>query len=115
MLFRSTVTRDVIITVIGNSPTLAGSGFVTPPAGKVGQPYRQYVTSSGASRSAADPVSFNATGLPRGLSFATAADRQMGLLTGTPEIGSQGAYSVKFYIANPKGYIVQSATMIIQP
>ena len=108
-----TVTRDVIITVVGGSPTLAGSGFVTPPAGKVGQAYRQYVTSSGASRSAADPVSFNATGLPLGLSFATAADRQMGLITGTPT--QAGTYSVKHYIANPKGYIVQTATMIIQP
>jgi hypothetical protein len=107
------VTRDLIITVIGTSPTLAGSGFVTPPAGKVGQPYRQYVTSSGASRSAADPVSFNASGLPPGLTFASAADRQMGLLTGTPT--KAGTYSVKFYIANPKGYIVQNATMTVEP
>jgi hypothetical protein len=81
----------------------------------VGQAYRQYVTASGVGRSSADPVSFNATGLPLGISFATAADRQMGLLTGTPAIGSQGTYSVKFYIANPKGYIVQNATMTIQP
>ena len=107
--------RDIVITVVGSSPTVAGSGFVTPPAGKVGRSYRQYVTRSGVGRSAADPVSFNATGLPSGISFATAADRQMGLLTGTPAIGSQGTYSVKFYIANPKGYIVQKATMIIQP
>jgi hypothetical protein len=105
--------RDVIITVVDKAPTVAGCGFVTPPSGKVGQAYRQYVTRSGASRSAADPVSFNATGLPLGLSFATAADRQMGLITGTPT--QAGTYSVKHYIANPKGYIVQTATMIIQP
>jgi len=107
--------RDIVITVVGSSPTVAGSGFVSPAAGKVGQAYRQYVTASGVGRSSADPVSFNATGLPLGISFATAADRQMGLLTGTPAIGSQGTYSVKFYIANPKGYIVQNATMTIQP
>jgi len=108
-----TVTRDVIITVVNQAPTVAGSGFVTPPSGKVGQAYRQYVTRSGAGRSAADPVSFNATGLPLGLSFANPADCQMGLLTGIPT--KAGTYSVKFYIANPKGYIVQTATMIIQP
>jgi len=107
--------RDIVITVVGGSPSVAGSGFVSPAAGKVGQAYRQYVTASGVGRSSADPVSFNATGLPLGISFATAADRQMGLLTGTPAIGSQGTYSVKFYIANPKGYIVQNATMTIQP
>jgi len=108
-----TLSRDLVITVVGSSPTIAGSGFVTPPAGKVGQAYRQYITASGATRSAADPVSFNASGLPLGLSLATAADRQMGLITGTPT--QAGTYSVKFYIANPKGYIVQNATMIIQP
>jgi hypothetical protein len=37
----------------------------------------------------------------------------MGLLTGTPAIGTEGTYSVRYYIANPKGYIVQNATMII--
>jgi hypothetical protein len=37
----------------------------------------------------------------------------MGLLTGIPT--KAGTYSVNFYIANPKGYIVQNATMIIQP
>jgi len=105
------VSRDLVITVVGNLPTVAGSGFVSPAPGRVGQDYRQYVTSSGASRSAADPVSFNASGLPPGLSFATAADRQMGLLTGTPT--RTGTYAVKFYIANPKGYITQNATMII--
>ena len=107
-------TRDLIITVLNQAPTVAGCGFVTPPSGKVGQAYRQYVTSSGANRSPADPVSFNATGLPLGLSFkSSATDRQMGLLTGTPT--KAGTYSVKFYIANPKGCIVQNATMIIQP
>ena len=107
-------TRDLIITVIDQAPTVAGCGFVTPPSGKVGQAYRQYVTSSGANRSAAEPVSFNATGLPLGLSFAiSAADRQMGLLTGTPT--KAGTYSVKFYIANPKGYIVQNTTMTVEP
>jgi hypothetical protein len=108
-----TVTRDVLITVVGSSPTVAGSAFVAPPAGKVGQVYRQYVTKSGAARSSSDPVSFNATGLPLGLSFANAADCQMGLLTGIPT--KAGTYSVKFYIANPKGYIVQNAKMTIQP
>jgi hypothetical protein len=107
------VSRDLVITVVGNLPTVAGSGFVLPPAGRVGQDYRQYVTSSGAARSAADPVSFNASGLPPGLSFATAADRQMGLLTGRPT--QAGIYSVKFYIANPKGYITQNATLKILP
>ena len=105
--------RDVIITVVDKAPTVAGSSFVPPPSGKVGQTYRQYVTRSGVLRSPTDPVSFNATGLPLGLSFATAADRQMGLLTGTPAIGTEGTYSVRYYIANPKGYIVQNATMII--
>jgi hypothetical protein len=107
------VTRDLVITVVGSSPSAAGSGFVTPPAGQVGQAYRQYITASGAARSAADPVSFNASGLPLGLSFATAADRQMGLITGTPT--QAGTYAVKFYIANAKGYIIQNATMTILP
>ncbi|NBQ55494.1 MAG: hypothetical protein EBU36_02375, partial [Verrucomicrobia bacterium] len=107
------VTRDLVITVVGSSPSAAGSGFVTPPAGQVGQAYRQYITASGATRSAADPVSFNASGLPLGLSFATAADRQMGLITGTPT--QAGTYAVKFYIANPKAYIIQNATMTILP
>jgi hypothetical protein len=107
-------TRDLIITVLNQAPTVAGCGFVAPPSGKVGQAYRQYVTSSGANRSPADPVSFNATGLPLGLSFkSSATDRQMGLLTGTPT--KAGTYSVKFYIANPKGYIVQNATMTVEP
>jgi hypothetical protein len=107
-------TRDLIITVVNQAPTVAGCGFVAPPSGKVGQAYRQYVTSSGANRSPADPVSFNATGLPLGLSFkSSATDRQMGLLTGTPT--KAGTYSVKFYIANPKGYIVQNATMTVEP
>ena len=107
------VSRDLVIIVVGSSPTAAGSGFVTPPTGQVGQAYRQYITASGAARSAADPVSFNASGLPLGLSFATAADRQMGLITGTPT--QAGTYAVKFYIANPKGYITQNATMTILP
>ena len=107
------VSRDLVITVVGSSPSAAGSGFVTPPAGQVGQAYRQYITASGATRSAADPVSFNASGLPLGLSFATAADRQMGLITGRPT--QAGTYAVKFYIANPKGYITQNATMTILP
>ena len=107
------VSRDLVITVVGSSPSAAGSSFVTPPAGQVGQAYRQYITASGAARSAADPVSFNASGLPPGLSFATAADRQMGLITGTPT--QAGTYAVKFYIANPKGYITQNATMTILP
>jgi len=107
------VSRDLVITVVGSSPSSAGSGFVTPPAGQVGQAYRQYITASGAARSAADPVSFNASGLPPGLSFATAADRQMGLITGTPTQG--GTYAVKFYIANPKGFITQNANMTILP
>ena len=107
------VSRDLVITVVGTLPKVAGSGFVLPPAGQVGQDYRQYVTAAGATRSAADPVSFNASGLPPGLSFATAADRQMGLLTGTPT--KVGTYAVKFYIANPKGYITQNAIMTILP
>ena len=107
------MSRDLVITVVGSSPSVAGSDFVTPPTGQVGQAYRQYITASGATRSAADPVSFNASGLPPGLSLATAADRQMGLITGTPT--QAGTYAVKFYIANPKGYITQSATMTILP
>jgi hypothetical protein len=107
------VSRDLVITVVGSSPSAAGSGFVTPPTGQVGQAYRQYITASGAARSAADPVSFNASGLPLGLSLATAADRQMGLITGTPT--QAGTYAVKFYIANPKGYITQNVTFTILP
>jgi len=107
------VSRDLVISVVGSSPSLVGSGFVSPPNGQVGQAYRQYITASGATRSAADPVSFNASGLPPGLSLATAADRQMGLITGTPT--QAGTYSVKFYIANPKGYITQNAIITILP
>ena len=107
------VSRDLVITVVGSSPSVAGSGFVTPPTGQVGQAYRQYITATGAARSAADPVSFNASNLPPGLSLATAADRQMGLITGTPT--QAGTYAVKFYIANPKGYITQNATITILP
>jgi hypothetical protein len=107
--------RDLVITVVGSSPSVSGSGFIAPPLGRVRQAYREYITASGAARSPADPVSFNASGLPPGLSFATAADRQMGLLTGTPPLGSQGTYAVKFYIANPKGYITHNTTMTILP
>jgi hypothetical protein len=107
------VSRDLVITVVGSSPSVSGSGFVAPPSGRVLQSYRQYITASGAARSAADPVSFNASGLPPGLSFATPADRQMGLITGTPT--KVGTYAVKFYIANAKGYITQNATITILP
>jgi hypothetical protein len=102
------VSRDLVITVVGSSPTTKGSGFVTPPSGRVGQAYRQYVTSSGASRSAADPVSFNASGLPPGVSFATAADRQMGLLTGTPT--QAGTYSV--VVTSPGGAVSSLAAQL---
>ena len=105
--------RELVITVIGSLPSVSSVGFQAPPSGQVGQNYTGFITSAGNMRDPADPSAFNATGLPPGISFASAADRQLGKLTGTPT--TAGTYTVKFYIANARGYTTQTTTMTILP
>ena len=105
--------RELVITVIGSLPTAGTVGFQNPPPGQVGQSYTGYVTAAGASRNPADPSGFNAIGLPPGLSLASAADRQIGKISGTPT--RAGTFTMKFYIANARGYTIQTATMTILP
>ena len=105
--------RELVISVVGTLPTAAAVGLQNPPPGQVGQAYTGYITASGASRNPADPIALNATGLPPGLSLASAADRQLGKITGTPT--RAGTYAIKFYIANARGYTTQTGTMTILP
>jgi hypothetical protein len=105
--------RELVITVIGSLPTAASIGFQAPPPGQVGSSYTGYITTAENLRDPAHPSAFNATGLPPGISFASAADRQLGKLTGTPT--TAGTYTVKFYIANARGYTTQTSTMTILP
>jgi hypothetical protein len=105
--------RELVITVVGSLPSLATVGFQNPPPGQVGESYSEYITVSGASRDPADPCAFNATGLPPGLSFASAADSQMGKITGRPT--RDGTFTVKFFIANARGYTTHTTTMTILP
>jgi hypothetical protein len=105
--------RELVLTVVGTLPTAASAGFQAPPPGQVGQNYTGYVTAEGAARSPGDPNAFNAVGLPAGLSLASAADRQLGKISGVPT--RAGRYLVKFYIANVRGYTTQTVTMNILP
>jgi hypothetical protein len=105
--------RELVLTVVGTLPTAASAGFQAPPPGQVGQNYTGYVTAEGAARSPGDPNAFNAVGLPAGLSLASAADRQLGKISGVPT--RAGRYLVKFYIANVRGYTTQTVTMTILP
>lgn len=111
--FTQSTNRELVITVVGSLPSVATVGFQNPPPGQVGESYSEYITVSGASRDPADPCAFNATGLPPGLSFASAADSQMGKITGRPT--RDGTFTVKFFIANARGYTTHTTTMTILP
>jgi hypothetical protein len=104
-------TETLVIIVYDSKPTASSVGFTPPGTGRVGVPFSAYLT--GAARDVNDPVYFNATGLPAGLTFGSAAARQQGLITGTPTKG--GIYPVKVYIQNPKGYTTTTTTITILP
>ena len=104
-------TETLVITVHGARPTAGGTGVTAPGSGQVGVAFSAFLT--GAAPDINEPVYFNATGLPPGLSFANRAARQQGLITGTPT--RAGTYPVKIYIQNPKGYTTTTVTFIILP
>ena len=104
-------TETLVITVYGSKPSASSVGITPPGTGRVGVPFSTYLT--GAARDVNDPVYFNATGLPAGLTFGSAAARQQGLITGTPTRG--GIYPVKVYMQNPKGYTTTTLTITILP
>jgi hypothetical protein len=101
----------LVITVYDSKPSASSVGITPPGTGQVGVPFSTYLT--GAARDVNDPVYFNATGLPAGLTFGSAAARQQGLITGTPTKG--GIYPVKVYMQNPKGYTTTTLTITILP
>ena len=104
-------TETLVITVYDSKPSASSVGITPPGTGQVGVPFSTYLT--GAARDVNDPVYFNATGLPSGLTFGSAAARQQGLITGTPTKG--GIYPVKVYMQNPKGYTTTTLTITILP
>jgi len=104
-------TETLVITVYDSKPSASSVGITPPGTGRVGVPFSTYLT--GAARDVNDPVYFNATGLPAGLTFGNAAARQQGLITGTPTKG--GIYPVKVYMQNPKGYTTTTLTITILP
>jgi len=104
-------TETLVITVYDSKPSASSVGITPPGTGRVGVPFSTYLT--GAARDVNDPVYFNATGLPAGLTFGSAAARQQGLITGTPTKG--GIYPVKVYMQNPKGYTTTTLTITILP
>jgi hypothetical protein len=104
--------RETLVIRVYDSRASASSVGITPPGtGRVGVPFSAYLT--GAARDVNDPVYFNATGLPPGLTFGSAVARQQGLITGTPTKG--GTYPVKVYMQNPKGYTTTTLTITILP
>ncbi len=104
-------TETLVITVYDSKPSASSVGITPPGTGRVGVPFSAYLT--GAARNVNDPVYFNATGLPTGLTFGSAAARQQGLITGTPTKG--GIYPVKVYMQNAKGYTTTTLTITILP
>jgi len=104
-------TETLVITVYDSRPSASSVGITPPGTGRVGVPFSTYLT--GAARDVNDPVYFNATGLPAGLTFGSAAARQQGLITGTPTKG--GIYPVKVYMQNAKGYTTTTLTITILP
>lgn len=104
-------TETLVITVYDSKPSVSSVGITPPGTGRVGVPFSAYLT--GAARDVNDPVYFNATGLPTGLTFGSAAARQQGLITGTPTKG--GIYPVKVYMQNPKGFTTTTLTITILP
>ena len=104
-------TKTLVINVYGSRPTAGGVGLTPPGTGRVGVPFSAYLT--GAARDVNDPVYFNATGLPKGLTFGSAAARQQGLITGTPT--QAGTFTIKVYIQNAKGYTTTTTKFTILP
>jgi hypothetical protein len=103
--------ENLEIRVYGSKPSASSVGITPPGTGRVGVPFSAYLT--GAARDVNEPVYFNATGLPAGLTFGSTAARQQGLITGTPTKG--GIYPVKVYMQNPKGYTTTTITITILP
>jgi len=104
-------TKTLVINVYGSRPTASSVGVTPPGTGRVGVPFSAYLT--GAPRNVNDPVYFNATGLPKGLAFGSAAARQQGLITGTPT--QAGTFTIKVYIQNAKGYTTTTTRFTILP
>jgi hypothetical protein len=104
-------TKTLVINVYGSRPTASSVGVTAPGTGRVGVPFSAYLT--GAPRNVNDPVYFNATGLPKGLAFGSAAARQQGLITGTPT--QAGTFTIKVYIQNAKGYTTTTTKFTILP
>jgi hypothetical protein len=104
-------TKTLVINVYGSRPTATSVGVTPPGTGRVGVPFSAYLT--GAPRNVNDPVYFNATGLPKGLAFGSAAARQQGLITGTPT--QAGTFTIKVYIQNAKGYTTTTTRFTILP
>lgn len=104
-------TKTLVINVYGSRPTASSVGVTPPGTGRVGVPFSAYLT--GAARNVNDPVYFNATGLPKGLAFGSAAARQQGLITGTPT--QAGTFTIKVYIQNAKGYTTTTTRFTILP
>ena len=104
-------TKTLVINVYGSRPTASSVGVTPPGTGRVGVPFSAYLT--GAPRDVNDPVYFNATGLPKGLAFGSAAARQQGLITGTPR--QAGTFTIKVYIQNAKGYTTSTTKFTILP
>jgi hypothetical protein len=104
-------TKTLVINVYGSRPTASSVGVTPPGTGRVGVPFSAYLT--GAPRNVNDPVYFNATGLPKGLAFGSAAARQQGLITGTPT--QAGTFTIKVYIQNAKGYTTTTTKFTILP
>ena len=69
----------------------------------MGQPFSYQITASN------DPVSFNATGLPTGLSVNTAS----GVISGTPT--QTGVFNVGLSATNPSGTGTASLTLTVSP
>jgi len=104
-------TKTLVIRVYDSRPSASSVGITPPGTGRVGVPFSAYLT--GAPRDVNDPVYFNATGLPAGVTFGNKAARQQGLITGTPT--KAGTYPVKVYMQNPKGYTTTTLTITILP
>jgi len=104
-------TKTLVINVYGSRPTASSVGVTAPGTGRVGVPFSAYLT--GGARDVNDPVYFNATGLPKGLTFGSATARQQGLITGTPT--QAGTFTIKVYIQNAKGYTTTTTKFTILP
>ncbi len=99
-----TDTATLVFTINPAPPVITSS---TTDAGQVGSPYNYTITGSNA------PTSFNATGLPAGLSV----NMNSGLISGTPDPGTDAGspYSVTISATNAGGTGSATLTLTISP